>query len=217
MSPPSPPSPTSPDTSPTLGYAIPATEVRRRRRSSLSPLDRRDFHPLPNTSQVGHSLPAKIPYGPFGPLDHVSSRRTLMYLIATLNATHSNYDFTSIHPQSFRRERNIRYTLSHILPPSNPSVQNDFLAMLEKEMDWRQNGHNPDCTVYSVDESTMLDALPVGTVWCTTLFWVNKKLKRVLFLEVQGRSIASPVLEATDEMSGWDEEENVVGELEIEL
>lgn len=214
LSPPSPPSPTSPDTSPTLSYAIPGLGPRRRRRSSLSPVDRRDFHTLPATT--GHSLPAKISYGPFGPLDHVSSRRTLVFLIATLNATHSNHDFTSISPQSFRRERNIRYTLSHIFPPSNPAVQSDFLAMLEKEMDWRPSGPNPDCTVYSIDESTMMQALPVGTLWCTTLFWVNKKLKRVLFVEVQGRSITSPILEATDEMSGWDDE-NVVGELEIDL
>jgi hypothetical protein len=89
--------------------------------------------------------------------------------------------------------------------------------MLEKEMDWRVNGPNPDCTVYSVDEGTMMDALNVGTVWCTTLFWVNRKLKRVLFLEVQGRSITSPILEATDEMSDWEEEEGVLGQLEMDL
>lgn len=84
-------------------------------------------------------------------------------------------------------------------------------------MDWRVNGPNPDCTVYSVDEGTMMDALNVGTVWCTTLFWVNRKLKRVLFLEVQGRSITSPILEATDEMSDWEEEEGVLGQLEMDL
>lgn len=140
-----------------------------------------------------------------------------MYLIATLNATHSNHDFTSIAPHSFRRERNVRYTLSHILPPTNPSVQSELLLLLEKEMDWRATGSNPDCTVYSVDEGIMMDALPVGTVWCTTLFWVNKKLKRVVFLEVQGRSITSPILEATDEMSDWAEEEGVLGELEMDL
>jgi hypothetical protein len=91
------------------------------------------------------------------------------------------------------------------------------MALLETEMEWRPNTHNPECTVYSLDESTMMDALPVGTVWSTTLFWMNKKLKRVLFLGVEGRSITSPVLEATDEMSGWDEEEGVLGELEMEL
>jgi len=99
--------------------------------------------------------------------------------------------------------------------------------MLDRELDWRppnslpSHSHSPvangDCTVYSVDESVMLDALPVGTVWCTTLFWVNKKLKRVLFLEVHARSITSPILEATDEMSDWDEVENVVGELEMDF
>ena len=192
---------------------------RRRRRSSLSPIIDKVIptqHPTVRGAG-GQSLPSKISYGPFGPLDHVSSRRTLTYLIATLNATHSNHDFTSISPYSFRRERNVRYTLSHILPPTNPSVQSELLLLLEKEMDWRATGSNSDCTVYSVDEGIMMDALPVGTVWCTNLFWVNKKLKRVLFLEVQGRSITSPILEATDEMSDWAEEEGVLGELEMDL
>jgi hypothetical protein len=80
-------------------------------------------------------------------------------------------------------------------------------------MEWKANAHNSECSVYSVDEGTMLEALPVGTVWSTTLFWMNKKLKRVLFLGVEARSITSPVLEATD-MSGWDEEE-VVGEMDL--
>jgi hypothetical protein len=149
-------------------------------------------------------------------MDTVSSRKTLVYLIATLNATHPNHDFKTISPESFRRERNVRLTLSHILPPSNPGVQTELLGMLEKEMEWRIAGSNPDCLVYSVDEATMMDAQPGGTVWCTTLFWVNKKLKRVLFLEVHGRSIMSPQLEATDDMSDW-EETDVLGELEMDL
>jgi len=141
-----------------------------------------------------------------------------MYLIATLNVTHPNHDFSSISPQAFRRERTatVRHTLSHILPPTNPTVQSQFLAFLEQEMEWKPNAHNADCNVYSVDEGTMMEALPVGTVWCTTLFWMNKRLKRVLFLGVQGQSITSPILEATDDASLWDEE-GVLGEFEMEL
>ena len=214
MSPPSPNSPTFPHrTTPATINGIPSISSRRRRRSSLSPIERRP-ELLP---AGGQSLPTKITYGPFGSMDTVSSRKTLVYLIATLNATHPNHDFKTISPESFRRERNVRHTLAHILPPSNPAVQTDLLALLEKEMEWRITGANPDCLVYSVDEATIMDALPGGTVWCTTLFWVNKKLKRVLFLEVQGRSIMSPTLEATDDMSDWEEEEGVLGELEMDL
>ena len=45
---------------------------------------------------------------------------------------------------------------------------------------------------------------------------MNKRLKRVLFLGVQGHSITSPILEATDDASLWDEE-GVLGEFEMEL
>lgn len=241
LSPPSPQSPTSPPYAHTLPSQsdIPIRQRRRSsvvsRRSSISPLIAPLDRPLSNGHNGTHgtqgtSLPAKITYGPFGPLDTVSSRKTLMYLIMTLNATHPAHDFTTISPTSFHRERHVRHTLSHILPPTNPGVQSEFFTMLDKELDWRMpnslssphshsssSSGNGDCTVYNVDESELLEALPVGTVWCTTLFWVNRKLKRVLFLEVHARSITSPILEATDEMSDWDEIDNVLGEFEMDL
>lgn len=46
---------------------------------------------------------------PFGPLSQISSRRTFAYLIATLNASHPDYDFSHIlRPSEFRRERSLR-------------------------------------------------------------------------------------------------------------
>jgi len=43
---------------------------------------------------------------PFGPLSQISSRRAYAYLLATLNASHPDYDFSHIlRPSDFRKER----------------------------------------------------------------------------------------------------------------
>lgn len=50
---------------------------------------------------------------PFGNLTDISSRRTFAYLIATLNASHPDYDFSHVlRPADFRRERNLRKVMS---------------------------------------------------------------------------------------------------------
>lgn len=65
---------------------------------------------------------------PFGPLSQISSRRTYAYLIATLNASHPDYDFSHLlRPADFRRERSYRTamnsidsTLHNLRPRSSP-------------------------------------------------------------------------------------------------
>ncbi|KAK9782411.1 putative AP complex mu/sigma subunit domain-containing protein [Seiridium cardinale] len=75
---------------------------------------------------------------PFGPLSDIQSRRTFAYLIATLNASHPDYDFSHVlRPSDFRRERNLRRaiaafdnTLNNVRPLSllSPNVSSSFRA-----------------------------------------------------------------------------------------
>ena len=52
---------------------------------------------------------------PFGSLSQVSSRRTFAYLIATLNASHPDYDFSHIlRPSDFRKERSLRSVMGAV-------------------------------------------------------------------------------------------------------
>lgn len=52
---------------------------------------------------------------PFGPLSQISSRRTFAYLIATLNASHPDYDFSdTLKPGDFHRERSLRRVMNTI-------------------------------------------------------------------------------------------------------
>lgn len=75
---------------------------------------------------------------PFGPLSDIQSRRTFAYLIATLNASHPDYDFSHVlRPTDFRRERNLRRaiaafddTLSSVRPLSllSPNISSSYRA-----------------------------------------------------------------------------------------
>ncbi|KAK3989260.1 Maf1 regulator-domain-containing protein [Cladorrhinum sp. PSN332] len=52
---------------------------------------------------------------PFGSFEDVSNRRTFAYLIATLNASHSDYDFSHVlRPGDFKRERVLKTVTGHI-------------------------------------------------------------------------------------------------------
>lgn len=51
----------------------------------------------------------------FGPLGEVSNRRTFAYLIATLNSSHPDYDFSSVlKPPDFRRLRSLKHVMTTI-------------------------------------------------------------------------------------------------------
>src|ERR1700750_3121900 len=52
---------------------------------------------------------------PFGNLGMISSRRTYAYLIATLNASHPDYDFShTLRPVDFKKERNLGRIMAKI-------------------------------------------------------------------------------------------------------
>ncbi|KAI1344918.1 Maf1 regulator-domain-containing protein [Xylariaceae sp. FL0016] len=71
--------------------------------ASLSPPQRKEMAASLNLSRSS----------PFGPLSDISSRRTFAYMIATLNASHPDYDFSHVlRPTDFRREKNLRRVMA---------------------------------------------------------------------------------------------------------
>ncbi|KAE8450741.1 hypothetical protein EG329_005654 [Mollisiaceae sp. DMI_Dod_QoI] len=147
---------------------------------------------------------------PFGPLSQVSSRRTFAYLIATLNASHPDYDFSHIlRPTDFRKERSLKAVINNIdstlynLRPStagmtlqvpsqtsyataasaSPNSQAwgpQMWSLIDKEMTLKE------CTVYCwapTDEPFEEDE---GAIWSLNYFFFNKELKRVAYFYVRG-------------------------------
>ncbi|KAI1418436.1 Maf1 regulator-domain-containing protein [Hypoxylon sp. FL1857] len=73
--------------------------------ASLSPPQRKEMAASLNLSRSS----------PFGDLGEVSSRRVFAYLIATLNASHPDYDFSHVlRPTDFRRERDLQQVMANI-------------------------------------------------------------------------------------------------------
>ena len=51
----------------------------------------------------------------FGPLGEVSNRRTFAYLIATLNSSHPDYDFSStLKPSDFRKLTSLKHVMTTV-------------------------------------------------------------------------------------------------------
>lgn len=150
---------------------------------------------------------------PFGNLGVGSSRRTYAYLIATLNASHPDYDFSMVlRPTDFKREKSLKKvmntfdsTLYNLRPRAASSViQRSALhsgagyppnsqALWGPGM-WRlidQQMSLKDCTVYrySPEEFDPFEDDEAGHMWSMNYFFFNKMRKRVCYLYLRGISI----------------------------
>lgn len=146
----------------------------------------------------------------FGSLSKVSSRRTFAYLIATLNASHPDYDFSHfLRPSDFRRERNLRKvmsivdeTLHNLRPRSSGVMSSTSLAQpqtpggtlqwsprmwksIDNEMELQE------CEIYRFSpEEDPFDG-DESAIWSRNYFFFNKERRRVLYLHFRGLSASS--------------------------
>lgn len=156
---------------------------------------------------------------PFGPLSQISSRRTFAYLIATLNASHTDYDFSHLlRPADFRKERSLRSlvhnvdsTLYNLRPRHSSLIANQqFLAPphvsssapvangLANEV-WGPSMWSlidkemnlRECERYSyMPQDDPFDG-EEGAIWSLHYFFFNKERKRVCYLYLRGLSVLS--------------------------
>ncbi|KAF2073953.1 hypothetical protein CYY_004740 [Polysphondylium violaceum] len=96
--------------------------------------------------------PSNNSYGvsPFGPLSSSSSRKTMIYLIQTLNASFPDYDFSDSKPDQFRREpslalvtNSINTTFSGIIKNYATEFEGKLWPTLDQEIDLDK------CEIYS--------------------------------------------------------------------
>lgn len=153
---------------------------------------------------------------PFGSLDEVSNRRTFAYLIATLNASHPDYDFSLVlRPADFKRERVLRRVMTHIdstlssvrpnaafldtaAPRSSPN-KSSFNTAVSAAPAWGpqmwamidKEMMLKDCTVFSYQPADDPFDEEEGAIWALHYFFFNKALKRVCYLYVRGVPVMS--------------------------
>lgn len=116
--------------------------------------------------------------GPFGPINEPSSRRTFAYLIAILNASYPDHDFSLLEPTDFKRS-SIKSFIA--------KFENSMYSLGRKPEEWIWeviNSHMTlsDCVLYQYRPTqSFLDDEP-GHLWSLIGFFFNKKRKRVAYV-----------------------------------
>ncbi|KAK5781797.1 hypothetical protein RI543_000697 [Arxiozyma heterogenica] len=123
---------------------------------------------------------SSINIGPFGPINEPSSRRTFAYLIAILNASYPDHDFSSLEPTDFTKS-----SLKSFISKFENSLYS--MGKQSNEQDWIWeiiNDHMTlsDCIVYQYSPlKSFLEDEP-GYLWNLMGFLFNRKRKRVAFI-----------------------------------
>ncbi|KAJ4376146.1 RNA polymerase III-inhibiting protein maf1 [Neocucurbitaria cava] len=142
---------------------------------------------------------------PFGTFNEASNRHTFAYLIATLNATHIDYDFANtLNPDEFRREtldsfkEEITTTMFYLRPQiysaglpvgamtplGSPIWSPRSWQLINSEMDYA------NCEFYAWEPSDDPFA-DDGAIWSYHYFIYNKERKRVAYFYLRGVSALS--------------------------
>ncbi|NXD46468.1 MAF1 polymerase, partial [Copsychus sechellarum] len=118
------------------------------------------------------------------PLSDTCSRKTLFYLIATLNeAFRPDYDFSAAKSHEFSREPSLNWVVNAVNCSLFSAVREDFKAL--KPLLWDAVDEEiclAECDIYSYNPD--LDSDPFGedgSLWSFNYFFYNKRLKRIVF------------------------------------
>ncbi|PRW56030.1 Repressor of RNA polymerase III transcription MAF1 [Chlorella sorokiniana] len=172
----------------------------------LAGLDKKLSRSLEEEVAAGSASPSSLSKSPVGPLQESSSRKTLVYLILTLNHIYPDYDFSLLRAHHFKKEEGVT------------AIEETIDAhLVEASKVWETTpgfGEEPllDCLWSSIDEAISLKECDVysyksdmesdpfgekGSVWSFNYFFYNKKLKRILYLSCRGLSKTAVELSVT--------------------
>ncbi|KAL1006789.1 hypothetical protein UPYG_G00077130 [Umbra pygmaea] len=128
------------------------------------------------------------------PLSDKCCRKTLFYLITTLNESfRPDYDFSAARAHEFSREPSLNWVANAVNTSLYSSVGAEFNS-LEPEL-WNSIDQEitlHDCDIYSYNPD--LDSDPFGeegSLWSFNYFFYNKKLKRIVFFTCRSVSVLS--------------------------
>ncbi|GAX83091.1 hypothetical protein CEUSTIGMA_g10517.t1 [Chlamydomonas eustigma] len=175
----------------------------------LAGLDKKLSKSLDAEVQTGSS-PLQLSKSPVGPLVESSSRKTLIYLILTLNHIYPDYDFSLLRAHHFCKEDGVSRAEetvdSHLLEVSKvwaktPGLgESPFLECLWSSID--EAVVLRECDVYSYRSNMENDPFgETACVWSFNYFFYNKKLKRILYLSCRAKSRASAEEEESETVS----------------
>ncbi|CAE7551989.1 Maf1, partial [Symbiodinium microadriaticum] len=121
-----------------------------------------------------------------GDLSEVSTRRLLIDLISTLNASFPDYDFSTATPDSFV-QRDLKFMLQNVnsylaeLTASNGSILEELWRAVDEVIVLRE------CEIFSYVPDMNEDPFSDGILWSFNFFVFNKELKRLCYFTCLAR------------------------------
>ncbi|MCJ8744355.1 hypothetical protein PDJAM_G00117660 [Pangasius djambal] len=127
-----------------------------------------------------------------GPLSDKCSRKTLFYLIATLNESfRPDYDFSRTRGHDFSREPSVNWVFNAV-NSSLSAAAGEAYSRLQPQL-WEAIDNEislTECDIYSYNPD--LDSDPYGeegNLWSFNYFFYNKRLKRIVFFTCRSVSL----------------------------
>ncbi|KRT81018.1 hypothetical protein AMK59_5919 [Oryctes borbonicus] len=118
-----------------------------------------------------------------GPLCDTISRKTLFYLIATLNSAFPDYDFLDAKSHEFSKEPSLQWVSNAIDTNLNATIGEQFRAI--RHQLWAAVEDEivlNECDIYSYNPDLGSDPFGEdGCLWSFNYFFYNKRLKRIVF------------------------------------
>eukprot|EP00026_Physarum_polycephalum_P014867 Phypoly_transcript_15431.p1 GENE.Phypoly_transcript_15431~~Phypoly_transcript_15431.p1 ORF type:complete len:280 (+),score=35.35 Phypoly_transcript_15431:89-841(+) len=188
-------------------------------------------------SPKGPAMEVDLSVSPFGPLTEGASKKTFMYLIATLNSSYFDYDFSQATPEQFRKEPNrhmitnsINTTLQGVVQDYNSDLRDKLWSAIDMEIDLQK------ADIYSyVPDTNTGPFTEDGVIWSFNYFFYNRTLKRIVFFKCRAlsksalsasgalhvprhRDVEEDISDEESTPAGWAQEgpELVLGEMEFD-
>merc|ERR1712045_375964 len=162
---------------------------------------------------LGVSQPHKSSSSDVGaPLCDVISRKTLFYLISTLNAAFQDYDFTDTRSSEFSKEPNLQYVMNNVdslmsvtATEHYGKVRNSLWSTLTEEIVL------PECDIYSYNPDYLSDPFGEdGNLWSFNYFFYNRKLKRIVFFTCRALSpFSQTYFESGENCPDYDDDDDM--------
>jgi len=166
-------------------------------------VEKRVVHDIPKMST------SPLVGSPLGQPSSAASLKLLVDLIATLNATYPDYDFSDVRPDEFDHDNSAQAAINTInnlvlsrMEQSMPGFQKEFWQIVDEIMELDK------CEVYIYNPDPESDVFSVGRVWSLVYFFFNKKANRMLFFHASATNKlhTSPAKKATHSNCAVDEE-----------